>query len=102
MKGAFSLSFRFSSFFSCPIINIYSLWPLLSWIQVLAAHCSTERIVWARLDGFKNRLGAKDDEIGYKSLEMEALANTLKEAKAENKRLQTELEKGKEARAEVD
>nr|AAM74389.1 Hypothetical protein [Oryza sativa Japonica Group]ABB47125.1 hypothetical protein LOC_Os10g17040 [Oryza sativa Japonica Group] len=49
-----------------------------------------------------HRLRAKDDEIGYKSLEMEALANTLKEAKAENKRLQTELEKGKEARAEVD
>jgi hypothetical protein len=33
---------------------------------------------------------------------MEALANTLKEAKAKNKRLQSELEKGKEARAEVD
>jgi hypothetical protein len=58
------------------------------------AHCSTERTVWARLDGFKNRLRAKDDKIGRKSLEMEALANTLKEAKAENKRLQTELEKG--------
>jgi uncharacterized membrane-anchored protein YhcB (DUF1043 family) len=33
---------------------------------------------------------------------MEALSNTLKEAKAENKRLQSELEKMKEARAEVD
>nr|ABA94752.1 hypothetical protein LOC_Os11g40300 [Oryza sativa Japonica Group] len=69
---------------------------------ILAAHCSTERTVRARLDGFKNRLRAKDDEIGRKNLEMEALANTLKEAKAENKQLQSELEKGKEARAEVD
>ena len=56
----------------------------------------------ARLDGFKSRPRAKDDELGRKNLEMEALANTLKEAKAENKRLQSELEKGKEARAEVD
>nr|ABB46829.1 hypothetical protein LOC_Os10g08130 [Oryza sativa Japonica Group] len=71
-------------------------------VRILAAYCSTERTVRARLDGFRNRLQAKDDEIGRKSLEMEALANTLKEAKAENKRLQTELEKGKEARAEVD
>nr|CAE03953.2 OSJNBb0085H11.2 [Oryza sativa Japonica Group] len=37
-----------------------------------------------------------------RNLEMEALANTLKEAKAEIKRLQSELEKGKKARAEVD
>jgi chromosome segregation ATPase len=58
--------------------------------------------VRAHLDRFKNRLQAKDDEIGSKSLEMEALVNTLKEVKAENKRLQTELEKGKEARAEID
>jgi hypothetical protein len=35
-------------------------------------------------------------------LEVEALANTLKEAKTEVKRLQSELDKGKEARAEVD
>nr|AAQ56378.1 hypothetical protein OSJNBa0003M24.22 [Oryza sativa Japonica Group]AAQ56402.1 hypothetical protein OSJNBa0038J12.3 [Oryza sativa Japonica Group] len=70
--------------------------------RILAAHCSIERTVRARLDGFRNRLRAKDDEIGRKSLEMEALANTLKEAKAENKRLQTELEKEKEIRAEVD
>jgi hypothetical protein len=35
-------------------------------------------------------------------LEVEALANTLKEAKAEVKCLQSELEEGKEARAEVD
>ncbi|XP_066165829.1 uncharacterized protein [Oryza sativa Japonica Group] len=69
---------------------------------ILAAHCSTERIVRARLDGFKNRLRAKDDEIGRKNLEMEALANTLKEAKTENRRLQSEFEKGNEARAEVD
>uniref|UniRef100_I1R902 Uncharacterized protein n=1 Tax=Oryza glaberrima TaxID=4538 RepID=I1R902_ORYGL len=69
---------------------------------ILAAHCSTERTMRARLDGFKNRLQAKDDEIGRKNLEMEALANTLKEAQAENKRLQSELEKGREARAEVD
>ena len=39
----------------------------------------------AHLDGFRNHLRAKDDEIGRKNLEMEALANTLKEAKAENK-----------------
>nr|ABF96860.1 hypothetical protein LOC_Os03g32690 [Oryza sativa Japonica Group] len=71
-------------------------------VRILAAHCSTERTVRAHLDGFKNHLRAKDDEIGRKNLEMEALANTLKEAKAENKRLQSELEKGKEARAEVD
>jgi hypothetical protein len=58
--------------------------------------------VRARLDGFKNRLWAKDDEIGHKNLEMEALSNTLKEAKVENKRLQAELEKGRKARAEVD
>lgn len=56
----------------------------------------------ARLDGFKSRLRAKDDELGRKNFEMEALANTLKEAKVENKRLQSELEKGKEARAKVD
>nr|XP_015629148.1 uncharacterized protein LOC107280246 [Oryza sativa Japonica Group] len=71
-------------------------------VRILTAHCSTERTVRARLDGFKNRLWAKDDKIGRKNLEMEALANTLKEAKAENKRLQSELEKGREARAEVD
>nr|AAO19386.1 hypothetical protein [Oryza sativa Japonica Group]ABF98363.1 hypothetical protein LOC_Os03g49090 [Oryza sativa Japonica Group] len=71
-------------------------------VRILAAHCSTERTVRARLDGFKNRLRAKDDEIGRKNLEMEALANTLKEAKAENKRLQSKLEKEREARAEVD
>nr|CAH65938.1 OSIGBa0102N07.4 [Oryza sativa] len=47
-------------------------------------------------------LAVQDDELGRKNLEMEAIANTLKEAKAENKRLQSELEKGKEARAEVD
>nr|AAT81679.1 hypothetical protein [Oryza sativa Japonica Group]ABF97505.1 hypothetical protein LOC_Os03g40580 [Oryza sativa Japonica Group] len=71
-------------------------------VRILAAHCSTERTVQACLDGFKNRLRAMDDEIGRKNLEMEALTNTLKEAKAENKRLQFELEKGREARAEVD
>nr|CAE02461.1 OSJNBa0042D13.14 [Oryza sativa Japonica Group] len=69
---------------------------------ILAAHCSTERTVRACLDGFKNHLRAKDDELGRKNLEMEALVNTLKEAKAENKWLQSELEKGKEAGAEVD
>ena len=56
----------------------------------------------ARLDGLKNRLRAKDDELGRKSLEMEGLANTLKETKAENKRLQAELEKGSEANAEIE
>ena len=56
----------------------------------------------ARLDGFKNRLRAKDDELGRKSLEMEVLANTLNEAKAENKRLQAKLEKGREVKAEID
>nr|AAX94799.1 hypothetical protein LOC_Os11g14840 [Oryza sativa Japonica Group]ABA92406.1 hypothetical protein LOC_Os11g14840 [Oryza sativa Japonica Group] len=71
-------------------------------VRIIAAHCSTEQTMRARLDGFKNRLRAKDDEIGRKSLEMEALVNTLKEAKAKNKQLQTELEKGKEARAKVD
>nr|AAQ56333.1 putative gypsy-type retrotransposon protein [Oryza sativa Japonica Group] len=50
-------------------------------VRILVAHCSTERIVRARLDGFKSRLRAKDDELGRKNLEMEALANTLKEAK---------------------
>ncbi|XP_052152554.1 uncharacterized protein LOC127770792 [Oryza glaberrima] len=71
-------------------------------VRVLAAHCSTERTVWARFDSFKSRLRAKDDEISRKNLEVEALANTLKEAKTEVKRLQSELDKGKEARAEVD
>lgn len=71
-------------------------------VRILVAHCSTERTVRARLDGFKSRLRAKDDELGRKNFEMEALANTLKEAKVENKRLQSELEKGKEARAKVD
>ena len=33
---------------------------------------------------------------------MEALTNTLKQTKTEVKRLQSELDKGKEARAEVD
>uniref|UniRef100_A0A0D3FTJ2 Uncharacterized protein n=1 Tax=Oryza barthii TaxID=65489 RepID=A0A0D3FTJ2_9ORYZ len=56
----------------------------------------------ARFDGFKNRLRAKDDELGRKSLQMESLANTLKEAKAENRRLQAELEKGSEAKAEIE
>jgi hypothetical protein len=56
----------------------------------------------ARLDGFKNRLRAKDDELGCKSLEMEGLANTLKETKAKNKRLQAELEKEREANAEIE
>ena len=56
----------------------------------------------ACLDGFKNRLRAKDDELGRKSLEMEGLANTLKEAKAKNKWLQAELEKGSEAKAEIE
>nr|AAX96425.1 Transposable element protein, putative [Oryza sativa Japonica Group]ABA92926.1 Transposable element protein, putative, Transposase_28 [Oryza sativa Japonica Group] len=69
---------------------------------ILAAHCSTERTVRARFDGFKSRLRAKDDEISRKNLEVEALAHTLKEAKAEVKRLQSELDKGKEARGEVD
>jgi hypothetical protein len=55
--------------------------------------------MWAHIDGFKNHLRAKDDELGRKSLEMEGLANTLKEAKAENKWLQAELEKGSEAKA---
>nr|AAT47107.1 hypothetical protein [Oryza sativa Japonica Group] len=71
-------------------------------VRILAAHCSTERTVRARFDGFKSRLRAKDDEISRKNLEVEALAHTLKEAKTEVKRLQSELDKGKEARAEVD
>nr|CAE02215.2 OSJNBb0002N06.5 [Oryza sativa Japonica Group]CAH66591.1 OSIGBa0092G14.2 [Oryza sativa] len=71
-------------------------------VRVLAAHCSTERTVRTRFDGFKSRLRAKDDEISRKNLEVEALANTLKEAKTKVKRLQSELDKGKEARAEVD
>nr|CAE05242.2 OSJNBb0115I09.4 [Oryza sativa Japonica Group] len=69
---------------------------------ILVAHCSTERTVRARFDGFKNHLRAKDDELGRKSLQMESLANTLKEAKAENRRLQAELEKGSEAKAEIE
>nr|CAH66309.1 OSIGBa0135K14.6 [Oryza sativa] len=69
---------------------------------ILAAHCSTERTARAHLEGFKNHLRGMDDEISRKNLEMEALANTLKEAKAEVKRIQSELEKGKEARVEVD
>jgi hypothetical protein len=56
----------------------------------------------ARLDSLKNRLRAKDDELGCKSLEMEGLAHTLKETKAENKRLLAELEKGSEAKAEIE
>uniref|UniRef100_A0A0E0KNS0 Uncharacterized protein n=1 Tax=Oryza punctata TaxID=4537 RepID=A0A0E0KNS0_ORYPU len=56
----------------------------------------------ARLDGLKNRLRAKDDELGRKGLEMEGLARSLREAKAENKRLQTELDKGSEAKVEID
>jgi hypothetical protein len=54
--------------------------------------------VRARLDGFKSRLRAKDEELGRKGLEMENLANTLKETKTKNKRLQVELEKGSERR----
>nr|AAN05387.1 hypothetical protein [Oryza sativa Japonica Group] len=65
-------------------------------VRILVAHCSTERTVRARFDGFKSRLRAKDDEISRKNLEVEALANTLKEAKTEVKRLQSK------ARAEVD
>nr|ABA96163.1 hypothetical protein LOC_Os12g11490 [Oryza sativa Japonica Group] len=71
-------------------------------VRILAAHCLTERTMRARLDGLKNRLRAKDDELGYKSLEMEGLAHALKETKAENKRLQAELEKGSEAKAEIE
>uniref|UniRef100_A0A0E0M6S0 Uncharacterized protein n=1 Tax=Oryza punctata TaxID=4537 RepID=A0A0E0M6S0_ORYPU len=55
----------------------------------------------ARLDGLKNRLRAKDDELGRKSLEMEGLARSLREAKEENKRLQAELDAGSEAKAEI-
>uniref|UniRef100_A0A0E0JVY0 Uncharacterized protein n=1 Tax=Oryza punctata TaxID=4537 RepID=A0A0E0JVY0_ORYPU len=63
--------------------------------RLLAAHCSTERTMRARLDGLKKRLRAKDDELGRKGLEMEGLARSLREARAENKRLQAELDKGK-------
>uniref|UniRef100_A0A0E0MLJ1 Uncharacterized protein n=1 Tax=Oryza punctata TaxID=4537 RepID=A0A0E0MLJ1_ORYPU len=56
----------------------------------------------ARLDGLKNHLRAKDDELGRKGLEMEGLARSLREAKAENKRLQAELDKGSEAKAEIE
>uniref|UniRef100_A0A0E0LZB6 Uncharacterized protein n=1 Tax=Oryza punctata TaxID=4537 RepID=A0A0E0LZB6_ORYPU len=56
----------------------------------------------ARLDGLKNRLRAKDDELGRKGLEMEGLARSLREAKSENRRLQVELYKGNEARAEIE
>nr|AAT73632.1 hypothetical protein [Oryza sativa Japonica Group] len=69
---------------------------------ILAAHCSKERTVRARFDGFKSRLRAKDDEISRKNLEVESLVRTLKKAKTEVKRLQSELDKGKEAWAEVD
>nr|ABA93857.1 hypothetical protein LOC_Os11g29890 [Oryza sativa Japonica Group] len=71
-------------------------------VRILAAHCSTERTVRARFDGFQSRLRAKDDEISRKNLEVESLAHTLKEVKTEVKRLQSELDKGKEAWAEVD
>ncbi|BAT04354.1 Os08g0217050, partial [Oryza sativa Japonica Group] len=76
----------------CSAIKSLAVW-------ILAAHCSTERTMRAHIDGFKNHLRAKDDELGRKSLEMEGLANTLKEAKAENKWLQAELEKGSEVKA---
>uniref|UniRef100_A0A0E0LBM1 Uncharacterized protein n=1 Tax=Oryza punctata TaxID=4537 RepID=A0A0E0LBM1_ORYPU len=56
----------------------------------------------ARLDGLKSRLRAKDDELGRKGLEMEGLARSLREAKAENKRLQAELDKGSEAKAKIE
>uniref|UniRef100_A0A0E0LYX5 Uncharacterized protein n=1 Tax=Oryza punctata TaxID=4537 RepID=A0A0E0LYX5_ORYPU len=56
----------------------------------------------ARLDGLKNRLRAKDDELGRKSLEMEGLARSLREAKAENKRLQAKLDACSEAKGEID
>uniref|UniRef100_A0A0E0KNM6 Uncharacterized protein n=1 Tax=Oryza punctata TaxID=4537 RepID=A0A0E0KNM6_ORYPU len=56
----------------------------------------------ARLDGLKNRLRAKDDELGRKSLEMEGLARSFREAKAENKRLQAELDAGSMAKAKID
>uniref|UniRef100_A0A0E0MLJ4 Uncharacterized protein n=1 Tax=Oryza punctata TaxID=4537 RepID=A0A0E0MLJ4_ORYPU len=55
----------------------------------------------ARVDGLKNHLRAKDDELGRKSLEMEGLDRSLREAKAENKRLQDELDKGSEAKTEI-
>uniref|UniRef100_A0A0E0KFF2 Uncharacterized protein n=1 Tax=Oryza punctata TaxID=4537 RepID=A0A0E0KFF2_ORYPU len=55
----------------------------------------------ARLDGLKNRIRAKDDELGRKSLEMEGLARSLREAKAANKCLQAELDAGSEAKAEI-
>nr|ABA98295.1 Transposable element protein, putative, Transposase_28 [Oryza sativa Japonica Group] len=71
-------------------------------VRILATHCSTERTVRARFDGFKSRLRAKDDEISRKNLEVESLAHTLKEPKTEVKRLQSELDKGKDAWAEVD
>uniref|UniRef100_A0A0E0MM44 Uncharacterized protein n=1 Tax=Oryza punctata TaxID=4537 RepID=A0A0E0MM44_ORYPU len=56
----------------------------------------------ACLDGLKNRLRANDDELGRKGLEMEGLARSLRETKAENRRLQAELDKGSEAKAEID
>uniref|UniRef100_A0A0E0LC24 Uncharacterized protein n=1 Tax=Oryza punctata TaxID=4537 RepID=A0A0E0LC24_ORYPU len=58
--------------------------------------------MWAHLDGLKNWLRAKDEELGRKGLEMEGLARSLREVKAENRRLQAELDKGNEVRAEID
>uniref|UniRef100_A0A0E0MEP7 Uncharacterized protein n=1 Tax=Oryza punctata TaxID=4537 RepID=A0A0E0MEP7_ORYPU len=51
---------------------------------------------------YYSHLRTKDDELGRKGLEMEGLARSLKEAKAENKRLQAELDKGSEAKAEIE
>uniref|UniRef100_A0A0E0MHD2 Uncharacterized protein n=1 Tax=Oryza punctata TaxID=4537 RepID=A0A0E0MHD2_ORYPU len=76
--------------------------PLHAYPPLLAAHCSTERTMRAHLDSLKNRLRAKDDELGRKGLEMEGLARSLREAKMENRRIQAELEKGSEAKAEID
>uniref|UniRef100_A0A0E0LZY2 Uncharacterized protein n=1 Tax=Oryza punctata TaxID=4537 RepID=A0A0E0LZY2_ORYPU len=55
----------------------------------------------ACLDGLKNGLRAKDDELGCKSLEIEGLARSLREANAGNKRLQAELDAGSEAKSEI-
>uniref|UniRef100_A0A0E0JHZ8 Uncharacterized protein n=1 Tax=Oryza punctata TaxID=4537 RepID=A0A0E0JHZ8_ORYPU len=77
-------------------------WGGVALDPILAAHCSMERTMRALLDGLKNRLRAKEDELGRKSLEMEGLTRSLREAKAENKHIQAELDKGSEAKAEID
>jgi chromosome segregation ATPase len=58
-----------------------------------------EQSVRARLDGYKDRLRRLEGDLGRKNQEREVVAESLRQAKAENKKLKEELEKAKHQNA---